>query len=119
VDTNSNLIDVIVEGIQKKKGYDIVCIDLTKVGYAITDHFVVCHGESSTQVAAIMESVEEEVEKETGMRIRHREGTENAEWILLDYGVDAVVHIFQKEAREFYTIEDLWADGQVTRIAAE
>ena len=79
------------------------------------DNFIVCHGDSTTQVSAIAESVEDKVKELTGIRITHREGIENAQWILLDYG-SVVVHVFVKEARDYYKLEDLWGDADITII---
>ena len=109
------MIDSIIKGIFEKKGHEVVCIDLSQVKNAVCDCFVICHGDSNTQVNAIAESIE----KETGEQLRVRpvsvEGTGNAEWVLLDYG-DTVVHVFQKPFRMRYRLEELWGDGKVTRV---
>ena len=105
------MIDSIIRGILEKKGHEVVCIDLSQIENAICDCFVICHGDSNTQVNAIAESVE----KETGIRPYSVEGTDNAEWVLLDYG-ETVVHVFQKPIRKRYQLEELWGDGKVTRI---
>ena len=105
------MIDSIIRGILEKKGHEVVCIDLSQVENAICDCFVICHGDSNTQVNAIAESVE----KETEIRPYSVEGTGNAEWVLLDYG-QTVVHVFQKPIRKRYQLEELWGDGKVTRI---
>jgi ribosome-associated protein len=117
-DTSDFLTEIIIKGIQDKKGKDIVSIDLKSLQFAITDYFVVCHGTSNTQVQAIAESVEEEVRKAIGLKPWHKEGIMNAEWILLDY-VDVVVHIFQENTRNFYQIENLWADAPIKQINEE
>lgn len=109
------LADVVVHGIQEKKGHDIVKLNLAKIPNSITDFFVICHGNSRTQVEAIAESVEAEVKKATGSNPWHKEGYENAEWILLDY-FDVVVHIFQEESRKYYQLEKLWADAPRTEV---
>jgi len=113
----SALAQLAVEGILEKKGSDIVSMDLRNVKHAVTDYFIICHAESTTQVAAIARSVEEEIYKATGEDPWHKEGFQNAEWILLDY-VNVVVHIFQKEKRDFYAVESLWADAEVLKIAS-
>ena len=110
------LADLAVEGIQEKKGYEIVSLDLRSVETSSTDFFIVCHAPSTTQVSAIAKSVEEFVHKNTGEYPWHSEGYENSEWILLDY-VTVVVHIFQEDKRRFYAIEKLWADAEVRKIA--
>jgi ribosome-associated protein len=112
---NDQLLKYIVEGIQEKKGKEVVNIDLVRLDYAACDNFIICHGDSGTQVKALAESVEEKLEIILKIRVTHREGLENARWILLDYGC-TVVHIFLKEAREYYKLEDLWGDADITLI---
>ncbi len=105
-----NLNELIVSLIQDKKGKDIVSLDLRKIPEAIADYFVICHGESTTQTRAITDHLEEEVRKQANIKPFHIEGRSNGEWCLLDFG-DVVVHIFQREKREFYQLEDLWSDA--------
>ncbi|HKI88997.1 MAG TPA: ribosome silencing factor [Draconibacterium sp.] len=112
------ILDSILEGIQRIKGKDIILIDLNTIHHTECDYFIICHGTSSTQVDAIAHSVEETVEELTGEKVWHRDGYRNAIWILLDYG-DIMVHVFQEEARNFYNLEGLWADANVTKIEAE
>ena len=109
---STNISEVIVHGIQEKKGNDIVRLDLRNIHSSVADYFVVCHAESSTQVKAIANSVEDEVFKALGIEPVRKEGLQNAEWILLDY-FDVVVHIFKTDKREFYGIEDLWGDAEM------
>jgi ribosome-associated protein len=101
----------IVKGIQEKKGSDITVLDLRGTGNAIADYFVICTGNSDTQLDAIKDSIEEEVFKGTGQHPWHREGIQNKEWILLDF-VETVVHIFKRSVREFYGLEELWGDAE-------
>lgn len=108
------LCDIIVKGMEEKKARDIVVMDLRKLKSASTDFFVVCHGQSDTQVDAIANSIEDEVQKAIGEKPWHKEGFQNAEWILLDY-VNVVAHVFVEEQRTFYGLEDLWGDAEVTR----
>jgi len=116
--TESQVIsELAIKGIQEKKGYDIVCLDLRKIPTAVCDYFVICHGNSTTQVSAIADSVDDEIKKVTGQNPWRMEGFSNAEWILIDY-VDVVVHIFQQQTREFYKLEELWADAEITRISS-
>lgn len=110
-----NLTDLIIESILEKKGREIVNINLTKLSYAACGYFIICHGDSITQVRALADFIEENLETKLKIRVSHREGVENARWILLDYG-NAVVHIFLKEARDYYKLEDLWGDGEITMI---
>lgn len=114
-DTSDFLSEIIVKGIQEKKGKNIISLNLKNIEHAVTDYFIVCHGTSNTQVQAIAESVEDEVRKAIGLKPWHREGIQNAEWILLDY-IDVVVHIFQENTRDFFQIENLWADAEIKQI---
>ena len=109
------MIDSIIRGILEKKGHEVVCIDLSQVENAICDCFVICHGDSNTQVNAIAESVEKKTVEQLNLRPSSVEGTVNAEWVLLDYG-QIVVHVFQKPFRVRYQLEELWGDGNVTHI---
>jgi ribosome-associated protein len=106
----------IIKGIQEKKGKEIVSLDLRKTGNSVADCFIVCHGDSKTQVEAIARSVEEFVYKHLNEDVLHKEGFQNLEWVLLDY-FNIVVHIFEKECREFYGIERLWADAEIQSVA--
>ena len=115
---NLNLKDAIVEAIKQKKGHDIVVIDLTGTEQAIADYYIICHGNSSSQVEALADHVERFARTETGEHPLHIEGQQNAQWVLVDYG-DIVVHIFQEEIRHFYNIEDLWADAKKEVIESE
>ena len=109
------LVDAIVHGMEEVKANDIVVMDLRKVSNALSDFFVVCHGSSNTQVKAIADSVEKETFRILNDEPAHSEGIRNATWILMDY-VNVIVHIFSKDARDFYALEDLWADASVKRI---
>ena len=112
------LAETAIKGMQEKKGVNIVCLDLRNLHHAVSDFFVICHGDSNTQVDAIADSVENEIRKATGEKPWHREGFENAEWILLDY-VNVVVHVFQKTSRNFYKLEALWADAEIEEVASQ
>jgi len=109
------LVDTIVDAIQDIKGKDIVVLDLSELPNAITNYFVICSGDSNTQVDGISNSVLKKTRTELKEKPWHQEGINNSEWILLDY-VDVVVHIFYKDIRDFYNLEDLWADGIRTDI---
>jgi ribosome-associated protein len=112
------LIHAIVEGIQRKKGIDIVKIDLTKINHTECKYFIICHGNSSTQVDAIARSVEDTVEELINEKAWHTDGYRNSIWILLDYA-DIMVHVFQKDTRKFYDLENLWADAHIELIKEE
>ena len=109
------LIEKIVEAIQDTKGEDIKLLDLTKIENSAADYFIICSANSNTQVNAIAGNIEKKVRNELKNRPWHVEGTENAMWILVDY-ISVVVHVFQKHIREFYDLEDLWSDAQITSI---
>jgi ribosome-associated protein len=114
-ETNTKeIVKAAIEGILKKKGKDPISLDLTEIENAVCKYFIICHGDSNTQVDALANSVLETVREETGEKVWHKEGLNNATWVLLDYS-DVVVHIFQKEYREFYKIEELWADAKLTQ----
>jgi len=109
-----NLLDLIISLIQDKNGHDIVCLDMKNITEAITDYFVICHGDSTPQTRAIIDHLEEEVKKQANIRPLHIEGRSNGEWCLIDFG-DIVVHVFLREKREFYQLEELWSDAVITR----
>lgn len=108
------IVSAAVEGILKKKGKDPVSLDLSELENSVCKYFVICHGDSNTQVEALADSVIETVQEETGEKAWHKEGLDNATWVLLDYA-DVVVHIFQNEYRGLYKLEDLWADAKLTQ----
>ncbi len=107
------LAEVIVKGMQEKKAKKIVKIDISEINEAAADFFVICHGDSDRQARAISEGVEEETIDALKEKPVNREGQSEGRWVLLDY-IDVVVHVFQKDIREFYEIEDLWHDGKIT-----
>jgi len=109
------LCDTIVEGMQENKAKDIVVLDLREVKNSVTDFFVICSGESSTQVDGINNSVVRHTRKVLQERPWHQEGKGGSEWVLMDY-VNVVAHVFYKDARSFYDLEDLWADAKRTDI---
>ena len=109
------LVETIVDGMQDIKAKDIAILDLTGLKNAVTDYFVIATGDSSTQVEGMASSVVRKTRKELREKPWHEEGVGNSEWILLDY-VNVVVHIFYRETREFYNLEDLWADANRTDI---
>jgi ribosome-associated protein len=113
-----DLLKCIFEGIHAKKGKNVLHLDLSKAGNSYFGNYIICHGESNTQVNAIADSVEEIVEKNLNGRAWHKEGFENCQWVLLGFD-NTVVHIFQKEYRDFYKLEDLWADASVKVIEDE
>jgi ribosome-associated protein len=113
---SEELSKVVVSGMQEKKAEDIVLMDLRKVKNAIADYFIICSGNSDTHIDAISESIEKEIHKINRENPWHREGKDNKEWVLLDY-VNVVAHIFKKDRREFYALEELWGDALIEEIA--
>ena len=111
----SDLLNSIIEGIKKKKGREIVSLNFSEIENSVSNCFVICHGDSKTQINAIVDSVEETVKQSMQEKPWHIEGKENAHWVLLDY-VNIVVHVFQKEYRDFYNLEGLWADAEITEL---
>lgn len=116
--SDKKIVETIVEGIRNKKGHKIVTVDLTKLPEAPCSYFVICEGHSSTQVCAIADEVEDYVRKELRVKPFIVDGVENAEWVAMDYG-QIIVHVFQREAREFYDIENLWEDGKLKEYPDE
>jgi ribosome-associated protein len=115
---SDKLADVVVRGMQEKKAADIVVLNLKDLKNAVADYFIICSASSDTQIEAIARSVEEEVEKLTGQNPWQTEGRMNREWVLLDY-VDVVVHVFLRDRRQFYALEELWGDAQITYVEEE
>ncbi len=105
-----SLVKKIIEAIEKKKGKQIIDLQLGKLENAVCDHFIICHADSTTQVDAIAAGIGKDVNLELGTKPLHTEGTQNSQWVLLDY-IDVVVHIFLKDYRTFYNLESLWADA--------
>ena len=108
------IVSAAVEGLLKKKGKNLISLDLTEIENSVCKYFIICHGDSNTQVGALADSVIETVREETGEKVWHKEGLDNSTWVLLDYS-DVVVHIFQQEYRDFYKLEELWADAKLTK----
>lgn len=109
------LVQAIVAGMQEKKGYDIVIMDLRKARNAVADYFVICSGNSDKQLAAISDSIEEEVDKNIGESPWHREGRQNKEWMLMDY-INVVAHVLRKDKRTHFALEKLWGDAEIEHV---
>jgi ribosome-associated protein len=113
--STDDLLASIIKGIEDVKGLDIDILDLRGIDNSVCDYFVICNGNSNTQVNAIVGSVQKGVSKELKDKPWHIEGTDVGEWVLMDY-VSIVVHVFQKHIREYYNIESLWGDAKITSI---
>lgn len=112
---NSLLESTIIEAIQNLKGKKITDIDFSGLETAPAHSFVICQGNSTSQVAAIADNIREEVRNKLGIKPYNYDGYRNSQWIVIDYG-DVMAHIFLPEIREFYNIEDLWSDANIVRI---
>ena len=116
MEETKQLVDIITEGIQEKKGSGIVIADLREIEGSIANYFVICQGSSPAQVEAIAESVSDFARKKAGEKPVNVVGLGNDQWVAIDY-VDVLVHIFQPETRAFYDVENLWEDAPLTKIA--
>ncbi len=112
---SDQLITTILGGIEDVKGKEIKILDLRELENTVCDYFIICEGTSNTQVNAIVNSIQKKVSKELKDHPWHIEGSDNAEWVLMDY-VNVVVHVFQKHIRQYYDIESLWGDAKMTEI---
>ena len=110
---NNKELKVIADAMLEKKGQEVVSLDFQPIGTAISDYFIVCHADSTTNVVAIADNIEERMIEKCGRKVLRTQGKENAFWVILDYG-EIVVHIFQTPYRAFYRLEDLWADAERT-----
>lgn len=111
--TNSDILkNTVIDAILDKKGKEVLELDMREVDSSIADYFMVCHGDNTTQVSAIADSIYRQVKDELGiLPNKGIEGKQNSTWMILDY-FDVVVHVFLKETREYYQIEELWSDAQ-------
>ncbi len=115
MDEAKRLIQQVTEGIQDKKGKNIVIADLTQIEDTICNYFIICQGNTPNQVSAIVDSIKEFTRKGVGAKPYAVDGLRNAQWVALDYA-DVLVHVFQPEQRRFYDLEHLWADARLTTI---
>ena len=109
------LLDIIIDSIQDKKGLKICDIDLSDIHAAPTSRFVICQGKTPTQTGAIADNVIEQMRERANRKPVVTEGYRNGQWIIIDYG-EIMVHVFMPDFREFYNLEDLWVDGKIRRI---
>jgi len=115
---SERLLEIVIEGLKNNKAKNIHILNLKKLENAVSEYFVVCHGTSKTHVSATAQSVENEVKTILGEYPWKKEGYTNGEWALVDFS-SIVVHVFQKEVRNFYNIEELWADAEITILEDE
>ena len=112
------LVEIVIEGLRNNKAKDIHVLNLKNLENAVSEYFIVCHGTSKTHVSSTAQSVEKEVKTVLGEHPWKKEGYTNGEWVLVDFS-SVVVHVFQKEVRDFYNIEELWADAEITILEDE
>ena len=112
---STQLCEAIIEGMKENKANDIVVLDLRNLESAVCDYFVLCSGDSTTHVDGISNSVTRFVRKSIKEKPWHVEGKTNSDWVLLDY-INVVGHVFYKDSRGFYDIEELWSDADRTNI---
>ncbi len=118
IDTDVFEVKTIAEAMLDKKAKNVCSLDLKEIGTSICDYFVICNADSTTNVLAIADNVEEEMIVKCNRKVHRMQGKENGFWIILDFS-NIVVHIFQTEYREFYRLEDLWADAKMTKYEDE
>lgn len=111
-------VEAVIAAMEDKKGEKIVTVDLSKIDGSITDTFVICEAQSTTQVDAICNEVERQMLEKQGEKVYRIEGKENGLWIIMDY-VDIMVHIFERSTREFYALEDLWSDAPQKKVESK
>jgi ribosome-associated protein len=111
----TKLIDTVIFAMRDKKSENIIQLNLDKLSKSVCSSFIVTNADSTVQVKAIADNVEEEVLKKLNEKVWRRQGDENALWIILDYG-SVVVHVFQTNCRKYYALEDLWADAEIVEI---
>lgn len=112
------IVDKVIEALEDNKAHQIVKIDLRNIENCFCSFFVICHGTSGTHIAGLTDAVEEKVKKELKESPFHTEGLNASRWAVLDYG-DVVVHVFDKELRDYYQLEEFWGDGIVEMIPEE
>ncbi len=108
---NSKIFKTIIHAIQEKKGENIISLDLRKIHEAVADFFIICEAKSHTQVKAVADFIEEQVQQNCGELPYKHEGRQALQWVLIDY-VNIVVHVMQPESRGFYKLEEMWNDGK-------
>ena len=113
-----NLIAQIILGIDEVKGQEVQLLDLRNIENTVCDYFIVCTGTSNTHVSALVGSIQKVVSKAIHEKPFHTEGLDNSEWVLMDY-INVVVHVFQKQKREYYDIESLWGDAKLTKVKSK
>ena len=112
---NNQKIDEIIEAITDRKGKKISLLALDKIETAPSNSFVICQGSSTSQVSSIADSIRERLQKNLDIKPYNYDGYKNSQWIIIDYG-DVMVHVFLPEFRDFYNLEELWSDANITNL---
>ncbi|MBE6318556.1 MAG: ribosome silencing factor [Bacteroidales bacterium] len=112
---STNITQLIIEGIQERKGRGISIVDLSNIESAATQQFIICEGSSTMQVSAIADSIREYLLENAGIKPYNYDGYQNSQWIVIDYG-ETIVHVFLPETRTLYNLEELWSDAKITEI---
>ena len=115
--SSKGLITNIIKSIEEVKGEEVILIDMKKIDNSPCDYFIICEASSNTQVNAIVSKIKKNVSKLFSEKPLNIEGLENCKWVLIDY-IDIVVHVFQKEIRQYYNIENLWGDAKHTKFVS-
>ena len=115
--SSNKLITNIIKSIEEVKGKEVILIDMKKIDNTPCDYFIICDGSSNTQVSAIVSKIKKNVSKLLSEKPLNIEGLENCKWVLIDY-INVVVHVFQKEIRQYYNIENLWGDAKHTKFVS-
>ena len=112
---STNITQLIIEGIQERKGRGISIVDLSNIESAATQQFIICEGSPTMQVSAIADSIREYLLENAGIKPYNYDGYQNSQWIVIDYG-ETIVHVFLPETRTLYNLEELWSDAKITEI---
>ena len=115
--SSNKLISNIIKSIEEVKGKEVILIDMKKIDNSPCDYFIICDGSSNTKVNAIVSKIKKNVSKLLSEKPLNIEGLENCKWVLIDY-INIVVHVFQKEIRNYYNIESLWGDAKHTKFVS-
>ncbi len=107
---SSKIFKTIIQAIEDKKGEQIISLDLRKIPEAVSDFFIICQANNTTQVRAISDYIEHQVKEICGENPYKNEGKQGLQWVLIDY-INIVVHVMHTEARNFYKLEDMWSDA--------
>lgn len=113
VDESAGLVDLIIDAIQDIKGKNIVKLDMREIDSAPADFFIICEGDSTTQIRSIAGNIQKKIKEQLMLQPSSKEGVQDANWVLVDY-FDVVVHVFYPSTRKFYDLEDLWGDAKST-----